>query len=142
MSCGVGRRCGSDPALLWLWHRPVATAPIEPLAWEPPYAEGAALEKAKSQKNKQKKRSFGLSIGKDNCPTHSSRPSESSLLSKHVNSSDNDLECMCISLQCSTSLFPTSRTLLRRKWAPFISAWRGLERPSLPTGLCWRWARP
>ena len=28
VSCGVGRRCGSDLALLWLWCRPVATAPI------------------------------------------------------------------------------------------------------------------
>ena len=27
MSCGVGCRCGSDPALLWLWFRPVAIAP-------------------------------------------------------------------------------------------------------------------
>ena len=36
-----------DPALLWLWHRPVATAPIGPLAWEPSYAAGAALEKTK-----------------------------------------------------------------------------------------------
>ena len=53
MSCGVGRRRDSDPALLWLWRRPVATAPIGPLAWEPPYAVGAALEKAKSQKNKK-----------------------------------------------------------------------------------------
>ena len=44
MSCGVGCRRGSDPALLWLWRRPVATAPIQPLAWEPPYAEGAAQE--------------------------------------------------------------------------------------------------
>ena len=49
MSCGVGCRCGSDPALLWLWHRLVATAPIEPLAWEPPYVEGAAQEMAKRQ---------------------------------------------------------------------------------------------
>ena len=47
VSCGVGRRCGSDPALLWLWHRPAATAVIRPLAWEP-------LEKAK-RKKKQKK---------------------------------------------------------------------------------------
>ena len=47
MSCGVGHRCGSDPRLLWLWCRPVATALIQPLAWEPPYAAGAALEKAK-----------------------------------------------------------------------------------------------
>ena len=46
MSGGVGRRRGSDPALLWLWLRLVARAPIRPLAWEPPYAEGVALEKA------------------------------------------------------------------------------------------------
>ena len=50
MSCGVGRRCDSDPALLWLWRRPVATAPIGPLAWQPPYASGAALEKTKKLK--------------------------------------------------------------------------------------------
>ena len=42
MSCGVGRRRGSDPESLWLWHRLAATAPIRPLAWEPPYATGAA----------------------------------------------------------------------------------------------------
>ena len=30
-----------DLALLWLWHRPAATAPIRPLAWEPPHATGA-----------------------------------------------------------------------------------------------------
>jgi len=52
MSCGAGRRCGSDPALLWLWHRLAATAPIRPLTWEPPYAMGIALEKAKRQKKK------------------------------------------------------------------------------------------
>ena len=33
------------PALLWLWCRLAVTALIRPLAWEPPYAEGAALEK-------------------------------------------------------------------------------------------------
>ena len=52
MSCGVGRRRGSDAALLWLWHRPVATASIRPLVWEPPYATVAALEKVKRQKQK------------------------------------------------------------------------------------------
>ena len=36
--------------LLWLWRRPVATAPIRPLAWEPPYAAGVAQEKAKKKK--------------------------------------------------------------------------------------------
>ena len=45
VSCGVGRRCGSDPVLLWLWCRPAAAAPIRPLVWEPPYAAGAALKR-------------------------------------------------------------------------------------------------
>ena len=54
MSCGVCRRRGWDLALLWLWHRPVATALITLLAWEPPYAVGAALEKAERQKKKKK----------------------------------------------------------------------------------------
>ena len=31
-------------ALLWLWCRPAAVAPIGPLAWELPYAEGVALK--------------------------------------------------------------------------------------------------
>jgi len=31
-------------ALLWLWCRLAATAPIQPLAWEPPYAVDAALK--------------------------------------------------------------------------------------------------
>ena len=53
MSCGVGCRCGLDPTLLWLWCRPAATALIRPLAWEPPYAMGAALEKDKRQKKKK-----------------------------------------------------------------------------------------
>ena len=47
VSCGVGHRRGSDPVLLWFWRRLAATALIKPLAWEPPYAAGAALEKAK-----------------------------------------------------------------------------------------------
>ena len=32
VSCGVGCRRGSDPALLWLWCRLVAKARIGPLA--------------------------------------------------------------------------------------------------------------
>ena len=50
MSCGVGRRHSSDLALLWLWYRPAATAPIRPLAWEPPHAAGAALKRQKDKK--------------------------------------------------------------------------------------------
>ena len=56
MSCGVGRRRSSELALLWLWCRPAATAPIGPLAWEIPYATGAALEKAKRLKKKKERK--------------------------------------------------------------------------------------
>ena len=38
-----------DPA--WLWRRPAATAPIRPLAWELPYAVGAALKKQNKTNN-------------------------------------------------------------------------------------------
>ena len=54
MTCGVGRRHGSDPELLWLWCRLAATALIRPLAWEPPYAAGAALEKTEKKKKRKK----------------------------------------------------------------------------------------
>ena len=51
MGCGVGCRHVSDPLLLWLWCRPAAaTARIRPLAWEPPYAAGAAPEKNNNNK--------------------------------------------------------------------------------------------
>ena len=58
MRLGVGCRCGSDPTLLWLWRRPAGTAPNRPLAWEPPYATGAALQKAKKYKKKKKSKKF------------------------------------------------------------------------------------
>ena len=67
MSCGVGYRCGSDLALLWLWHRPTSRAPIGPLAWEPPYAVGAALKREK--KNSQNVRANGLSTMDENRST-------------------------------------------------------------------------
>ena len=72
MSCGVDYRHSLDPVLLWPWCRPAATALIRPLAWESPYAAGAALEKAKRQNNKiknkinKKKESFA---GKELEPT-------------------------------------------------------------------------
>ena len=49
MSCGVGHRCSSDQALLWL----------EAAAWELTYATGTAL---KSKTNKQTKKPFRLVI--------------------------------------------------------------------------------
>ena len=51
---GVGCRLASDPALLWLWCRLVAAAPVWPLAWELPCAVSATL-KRKEKKTKQNK---------------------------------------------------------------------------------------
>ena len=48
MSGGVVHRCSLDPVLLCLWCRPGAVAPIRLLAWEPPYALGAALKRQKT----------------------------------------------------------------------------------------------
>ena len=59
----VGCRHGLDPSLMWLWRRLAATALIRPLAWEPPYAAGSALEKAK-QTNKQKKKVYDFACPK------------------------------------------------------------------------------
>ena len=57
ISWGVGCRLGSDPKLLWLWLwlwlAGTALIPlIRPLAWEPPYASDAALERQNTKKKK------------------------------------------------------------------------------------------
>ena len=49
MNCGEVHRRGLDPALLWLWCRPAATALIRLLAWELPYAMGVALKRPKQK---------------------------------------------------------------------------------------------
>ena len=51
---GAGRRCGSNLALLWLWHRPATTALIPSL--EPPYALGVPPKSQKKKKKKKKKK--------------------------------------------------------------------------------------
>ena len=52
VSCGVDHRLGSDPALLWLWCRLATAAPIQPLAWELPYAAGVVLKRKKKNLKK------------------------------------------------------------------------------------------
>ena len=61
MSCGIGRKLGSDPtALLWLWCRLAAAALFGPLAWQLLYPESAAL------KSKRKGRKEGRKEGRTN----------------------------------------------------------------------------
>ena len=45
-------------ALLWLWCRPAP--PIRPLAWDPPYAAGAALIKKKKKDKRGRGVNFSL----------------------------------------------------------------------------------
>ena len=54
LELSAGCRGGSDLALLWLRCRPVTTGQIRFLAWEPPYAAGAALKSKKKEKQKKK----------------------------------------------------------------------------------------
>ena len=54
-------QCIKDLAWLWLWCRPAASAPVQPLAWELPYAAGAAL-KRKKKNNPKPHRSFVLAL--------------------------------------------------------------------------------
>ena len=50
MSCGVGRGRGLDPVLLWLWCKPAAISPIQPLAWKLLYVMDTALKRQKREK--------------------------------------------------------------------------------------------
>ena len=54
MSCGVGCRLGSDPALLWLWL--AATAPVQSLAWERPHAMGGRRERKEERKKESERK--------------------------------------------------------------------------------------
>ena len=50
MSCGVGHRCGSDPVLSCVVVAIAQAVSYSSLAWECPYAMGAALKKKKKKK--------------------------------------------------------------------------------------------
>ena len=52
MNCGIGHRCDLDTAWLWLclWQRLAVAGPIQPLAWELPYATGVAVKRPKKKK--------------------------------------------------------------------------------------------
>ena len=61
VSCDVGHRHSSDLALLGLWHRRAAEAPIHPLVWELPDAAGVALKSRKKKNLIKKKMSVSIS---------------------------------------------------------------------------------
>ena len=60
MSGGIGCRCGSDLALLWLWCSPAARALFRPLAWEflcvTVWLRGKKRERERGKEGKGKRR--------------------------------------------------------------------------------------
>ena len=56
-----------DPALLWLWWRPAAVAPIGPLAWEPAHARGMALKRQKTNKKRSQSVHSTQSLSMTDC---------------------------------------------------------------------------
>ena len=52
MNCGIGHKHNWDPTVLWLCHRPAASALIQPLAWEILYVTGSVQKKKKKKKGK------------------------------------------------------------------------------------------
>ena len=56
MSWGVGHRCGLDLALLWLWRRPEATAPIGPVSWHTSICHRCGHKKRKKKKKKKERK--------------------------------------------------------------------------------------
>ena len=48
-TCGIGRKFGSDLALLWLWCRPTAEVLIWPQAWELPWPQVQPFKKKKKK---------------------------------------------------------------------------------------------
>ena len=62
MSFWVGRRCGLDPVLLWLWRRLAATALNQPLARKLPYTAGVALKRKKKERKKERLIQCGFGI--------------------------------------------------------------------------------
>ena len=55
MNCGVNHRHSSDPELLWLWRRPVATVPIGPQPGNLHVLQGGP-KKTKRKKRKKERR--------------------------------------------------------------------------------------
>ena len=62
----TGSVSGLSELRIWrcheLWCRPAAVAPVRPLAWELPYATGAALKRPKKKKKIRETFWFELSL--------------------------------------------------------------------------------
>ena len=84
MSCGVGHRWGSDPALLWLWQRPAAAALIQPLSWELSYATHEALKSKENNRPNQENAFSRYNFYMNFYYSHNYWPHDTFMLSKSM----------------------------------------------------------
>ena len=79
--------------LLWLWCRLAAAVSNRPLAWEPPYASGAALKWKKKKKKKKRRKNFSntnplyllLRLLNSQCPSPAFSPRPRRMFCRHWN---------------------------------------------------------
>ena len=109
MSCGVGGRHGSDPALLWLWSWLAAASPIQPLAQELPHATGIGL--------KRKKKIDFLKI-------------KNSFLKRHLLESENSNYKLEEEMFATTTTNKEFKFRIAQDLLPSISKDKGLDRRS------------
>ena len=65
MSCGVGHRGARSCIAVAVVERLAVAAPIGPLAWELPYATGAALKSKKEKEEREREREDGWKEGRE-----------------------------------------------------------------------------
>ena len=108
MSFGVGHRCGLDLTCCGCGTGRPAVAPIQPLAWELPYATGVGLKRQKKKKKKLPILADGVFFLIDTFITTSlSKDPCSPIISLHVPSSLQEILRPNICVTYPTSLSGT-----------------------------------
>ena len=119
-----------DPALLWLWHRPEAAAPIRPLAWELKHGTGMALKKKKRKKKKKKTKKPEVSLEHHHIHLWSHFLWSCSCYNSRVKTSGQDLNIYYLPLYRKSLPSFACQTLdvkfqpfnnFRRRWVLFLS---------------------
>ena len=117
MGCGVGRSCSSDP--MWLWPWPAATAPIRPLAWELPCAEGVVLKRRKKRKGGRSILDCGSVLPSSARPSLSQGYHRRSPVSPRNGLSSIPATLLCCPEQSVETCSPSTP----RWWTPMRSSW-------------------
>ena len=135
MSCGVGCRRVSDPALLWLWCTPAARAPIRSLAWEPPWAAGSGPRKGKKTEKKKKTKTEFLQVQSIHLLRSKVASKSRAMVVFHVLRNAHRMHAvLCSGPSCSSSALVCILCSSTAWWASLI----GLAHSAPPQGSAFR----